>query len=47
MVNVSFLPLGHIAPIYDMRVDLSHHRASGEAEPETACDRARGSDLSL
>lgn len=48
--NVGFLSLTwatFIASIYNMRVDFSDYRASGQVEPETACYSPGGSDLSL
>lgn len=36
-----------IAPIHNMRIDVSHYRACGQVEPETIGDRTRRPDLSL
>lgn len=35
------------APIHNMRIDIPDYRACGQAQSETAGDRARRPDLSL
>lgn len=47
LVDTACLRLLNIAPIHDMRIDVPYHRPSGQAEPKTARDRARGPDLYL